>query len=373
VGIGQSAAWLVVWCGLCPGFSLPVAWGQISPIQVREAQPPAVPVADGPLQVVIEREPLSLKDPQTYHVSLSLRPAKTLELSARTDGVVNTVLVKMGDEVRGQSEAVRLESKELQLMLDRAKAAYQAAQIERKGAAAGTAQELSDARVEVAKIDLELAQYRLDQTILRLPFDGAVQRVHVVAGQYVRAGEPLLTLVDTTKLQVEIPVDRASTQVGTRVGLQVEGQGVEVEVSGLLPLTPPFEPLRDLFQSVATASAVLDNAGKTFAPGQSVYVPLIPRHPVAEVANESIRNSDDGSRRVQVIRDGFVRDVTVELLASVGEARSIISGPFGPTDELIVRSSEELLDGTQVVPRSELEQQPARGLPRAFSPSGNDE
>jgi len=73
---------------------------------------------------------------------------------------------------------------------------------------------------------------------------------------------------------------------------------------------------------------------------------------------------------VQVVRDGFVRDVPVELLGAVGEERTIVTGAFGAGDELIVRSSQELLDGTQLVARTELVEQPeATRAPTGPSPS----
>jgi hypothetical protein len=46
-----------------------------------------------------------------------------------------------------------------------------------------------------------------------------------------------------------------------------------------------------------------------------------------------------------------VRDVPVELLGQVGPDRIYVSGPFRNDDELIVRSSRELPDGTRVRPR----------------------
>jgi multidrug efflux pump subunit AcrA (membrane-fusion protein) len=196
--------------------------------------------------------------------------------------------------------------------------------------------------------------------------------VHVVQGEFVRAGQPLATLVDTRQLKVEVPVERNSVQVGAQIEIQVERQTISATVQGILPLTPPFEPLRDLFESVATAVAVVDNGSGQFQAGQTVYAPMIPRLPVAEIPNEAIGNSQEGTRQVQVIRDGFVRDVTIDLLGAVGEQRTVISGRFNNTDELVVRSSEQLLDGTQVVPRLALEAPAASGGAGAGrSPAGS--
>ncbi len=337
------------------------------------AQAPAgrsAPSATGepPSQVAIEREPLVLKQPETYRVSLSLQPGKSVEIVARADGIVANVLIHSGEAAREQAEIIRLNSRERQLEMDRAKAAFQAAQIEQRSASEGTEKELADARLRIAKIGLDLAEYRLDQTIHRAPFDGTVQTVHVVEGQFVRAGQPLATLVETSQLVVQMPIDRNVSKAGDAIKVRVEGKSATATVQQVLPLTKPFEPLRDLFQSIATGVVVIDNGAGEWHPGQTVYSDLIPRLPVTEVPNAAISNTNAGSRRVQVIRLGFVRDVPIELLGAVGEERTIVTGPFGNKDELIVRSSEELQDGTQVMARTELAEEPPKTNPAPRRP-----
>lgn len=317
---------------------------------------PATNTATGeePKQVVIEREPLLLKPAETYRVPLRLEAAKSVDISAQFDGVVNAVLIERGAVARPQAEVIRLDSKERQLELDRAKAAYQAAKITHEAAGQGTARDVAAALLDVAQADLDLAEHRLSQCNLRAPFDGTIQQVHVVEGEFIQVGQPLVKLVDTSSMIVQIPIDRQSTKEGDTIELQVEGKTAQAKIDGVLPLTEPFEPLRELFQSIATGIAVIENATGQWQSGQTVYTSLIPRSPVTEVPNVSLVNGADGTRRVRVIRDGFVREIPVELLGSVGDDRTIVTGTFSSNDELIVRSSEELKDGTQVVPRTEL-------------------
>lgn len=334
------------------GCALAICGPDVSAQVVREA---AAAQEAAPLQVVIEREPLVIRSPDTYKVSLHLEPIKSIKLAAQVDGTVATVLAKMDGPIQAQAEVVRLDSRDRQLELDRAKAALDVARLAEKSAADAGAKAVATAQAKVAEIEVELAQYRLEQSTVRAPFDGIIQRVHVVEGQFVRAGEPIATIIDDTQLQVELPVDRQSVKSGDQMQIRVENQLASATVSGVLPLTAPFEPLRDLFESIATGMAVVDNKSKQFQPGQTVYASMIPRLPVAEVPNQALGNTDEGGRRIQVIRDGFVRNINVELLGAVGEEQTIVTGRFTAGDEVIVRSSEELLDGTQVVPRTQLE------------------
>ena len=303
--------------------------------------------------VVIEREALRLIDPRTLHVPLVLASARAVELTAGSDGFVQTVRVETGQPLQAQAEALRLDGREQQLLLDKARAGVRVAEIEVRAARNSSdpvAVELAEAKLDVAKADVELATLRLERTIVRAPFDGHILHAATIPGAYVRAGESLATLADLTQLQVEIPVDRSQTKVGDSLEIRVENQAVQGSVTELLPLAARFEPLRTVIPSVASATLLIDNGDGRFAPGQTVYVPLVPRQPVVEIPTETLFNSPDGTRQVQVLRRDTVREIEVELLGAVGADRIFVSGAFAESDELVLRSSQVLSDGMRVRP-----------------------
>jgi biotin carboxyl carrier protein len=305
-------------------------------------------------QIVIHRQPLHLRAPEKYQISMHLEPKLLVRVAAPFDGTVKTVLRKPGQKVDTATEIVRMDLTPKQLLLDRAKALYRAAQLEAEAAGKGgtgsdpsIAKQLAEARLEAAKADLDLAAYWVEQGTLRAPFPGEIFGVSVSDGQLVRMGDPLLVLGDTSALTVEVPVDRAATQVGQNLTIKVEDQTASAKVEALLPLSARFEPLRDLLPSAALASVVIKNSG-TLKAGQTVYSPLVPREPIADVPNSCIGNVGDGSHKVQVLRDNTVRDVVIATLAPVGVERSFVAGPFRDGDEVIESSSQELADGTVV-------------------------
>jgi multidrug efflux pump subunit AcrA (membrane-fusion protein) len=317
---------------------------------------PAGPVDDEALQVVIERTPFSIRPAASYDIPLKLQPAREIDVVALVEGVVLPIRVKTGERVAAQTELLRLDGRLPQLELDRAAAALQAAQQEQEKGGA-------PARVDVARKEVDIAQARLDQTMVRMPWEGVVYRVHVAEGQFVRAGDPLVTIADPSRVYVDVPIDRAGTKVGDSVELKVEDATVSGKVTAILPLSERLDPLRGLFQSVACGRVELDNSDGRFLPGQTVYSPMIPRQPVGEVPTAVITNTDDGARKVQVIRDGVIRDVVVQLLGQVGEEFVWVSGRFANDDQLILRTSEPLPDGTLVAPKG------SRGAP---APSTNE-
>jgi biotin carboxyl carrier protein len=291
---------------------------------------------------------------------MHLEPKQMVRVASPFDGTVKSLLRKPGQKIETATEIVRMDVTAKQLLLDRAKALYRAAQLEAEqvaakggGDAAGSgdppiSRQLADARVQAAKADLDLAAYWVEQGTLRAPFAGEVLGVSVSEGQVVRMGEPLLSLGDISALTVAIPVDRAVTQVGQNLTIKVEDQTASAKVDALLPLSARFEPLRDLLPSAALASVTLKNTEGTFKAGQTVYSPLVPREPIADIPNGCIGNVGDGSHKVQVLRDNTVRDVAVVTLAPVGVDRSFVSGPFRDGDEVIESASQELPDGSVV-------------------------
>jgi hypothetical protein len=102
---------------------------------------------------------------------------------------------------------------------------------------------------------------------------------------------------------------------------------------------------------------------------------MIPRQPVVEVANSAVGNLPDGHRKVQVVRQNIVRDISVVTLGQVGSKRVFVSGAFAEGDEVIYESSHVLGDAFQLKPfvgatTTSSTNQPAANQPKA-QPAAN--
>lgn len=312
-----------------------------------------LPVATTGDQVQIKREAARVIDSHKYRVPLSTEAIQTVTLVAPFDAKIKQIAMKSNSKGQSQAEVIRLDNTLQKLQLSRAQMSLKLASAELKHVdkdeyAAAVAQ----AKIDLAKVDVEIAQTFLDETSIRMPFAGEIQRVLVTEGQFVRAGDPVAVVADSSKIKVEIPVDRASAELGKMVGFKIEASEIEGKIDQVLPLPPRFDGLRDLFDSIASVVVVVDNGDNKFKVGQTVYVPLIPRQPVAEVPNSSIGNLSDGHRKVQVVRQLMVRDIPVAILGQVGSARLFVSGPFAEGDEVIYDASHQLGDGFQLKPSS---------------------
>lgn len=322
------------------------AWGQEGKADPKGT----LPMAAAGDQVIIKREAAHVEPPHKYKVTLALEPIRSVTLTAPTDGIVRQVEGKPNSKIQAQTEVVRLDTTVAKLNVARADAALKLAVAEQKqGSDKDELQKaVAQARVDIARADADLAKYHLDQASVRAPFVGELQRVLVAEGQFVRAGDPLAIVIDSSKLRAEVPVERAQAVQGKTLPIKIESAEVDAKIDAVLPLDARFGAVRDVFESVASAVVVVDNPEGRFKVGQTVFVPLIPRQPVAEVPAAAIGNLLDGQRKVQVVRHMVVRDIPVVLMGSVGLNRLFVSGPFAEGDEIIYEASHQLSDGFQM-------------------------
>lgn len=81
---------------------------------------------------------------------------------------------------------------------DTALAELRSAQLDQKRAASAVSgtEALAAQRAELAAA-IAHADYQLEQTVVRAPFDGRVVDLHVAEGEFAAAGKPVFTLIDT--------------------------------------------------------------------------------------------------------------------------------------------------------------------------------
>jgi len=101
---------------------------------------------------------------------------------------------------------------------------------------------LAEARLSNTQTQVAAAQAALDHLTLAAPFDGTVADVNALPGEWIIPGQPALTLVDLSHLQVETTDlserDVPKIEVGQQVTVFIEALGQEVRgrVSDISPL-----------------------------------------------------------------------------------------------------------------------------------------
>ena len=158
----------------------------------------------------------------------SIQAGNESRISFRTGGVVNEVLVRVGQRVLANQDLLKLEAEDAQLQYEQARAALsQAEAMERSSGqtwqrvqqlyASGNAsrQDLEGARAQAesgiasvtqARSQVELARRQLDYTTLRAPYRATVAQIMAEEGEVVAPGHPVIELVSQDAMEVVIHV-----------------------------------------------------------------------------------------------------------------------------------------------------------------------
>lgn len=117
------------------------------------------------------------------------------------------------------------------------------------------------AQIEQARYRLEQEENKLNKTVLRAEMDGVVTAVEVALGDYVQPGTRLITIGDTTDLEVTAGVSEADS------GKLKPGQKVKVTTAA-----QPDREYSGILQSVSPGAVA---AAKTTDRGSQIEVPVI--------------------------------------------------------------------------------------------------
>lgn len=145
-------------------------------------------------------------------------PWRTTRLLAQVSGAVQAIAVREGDGVGSSSALIRIDPTEYQLSLEEAEATRRRAQADYQSMILGDERQIDDPELraerqevararsglEAAEIGVRRAQLELERTVVRAPFGGRIEDLAVVAGQYVRTGDELLTVAALDPIRVEV-------------------------------------------------------------------------------------------------------------------------------------------------------------------------
>ena len=171
--------------------------------------------------------------------------------------------------------------------------------------------------------ELDLARQQLADSVLVAPFAGAVRERHASAGQFVAAGQPVVTLVRMHPLRLRLAVpERAAARVRP-------GQVVRVSVGG----DPNVH-----FGRVARLSPAIEESNRTL---------MIE----AEVPNEgsALRPGTFASAEIVISSDRPIVVVPASAVITLAGIEKVLTVQDGKSVEKRVRTGRRLEDRTEIV------------------------
>lgn len=158
--------------------------------------------------------PLNRQESAVKNFSGVVKENSTVSLSFRTPGQIMRVLVKEGAHVRKGQLVATLDTKDYQLQVDAAQTQYDQLknEVERlrklheANSLPGNDYEKATSGLEQLRIKLQNAKNQLSYTQLIAPVDGTIQKVNFEPSEMVSAGLPVMDLIDTRSMEVEVNI-----------------------------------------------------------------------------------------------------------------------------------------------------------------------
>ena len=175
-------------------------------------------------------------------------PARTITISAETEGRVEHIGAGRGTQLRKGDVILRLDLRDRQARLAQAKASvnehrtsYEAQlKLKSDGYVSDTQIAETVAKLETARAELIRAELDLEHRVIRAPFEGVLQDREVEIGDFVRAGDDVATFVDNTKIVVSGTIAerdaRFVTVNDTGQGVLATGQHVTGRIRYVAPV-----------------------------------------------------------------------------------------------------------------------------------------
>ena len=281
-------------------------------------------------------------------------------VSIEVDGRLTELPVDLGDQVKKGDVLCRItpveyEWKKTQAEADLMKAEQDFSRARKLHASSVMAKEQMDEsqrKLNVARATFDLARKKLDDTVLRAPFDGAVGKRLVNPGEYVRAGSAAFYLVrlQPIKFRGDVPERYAGDVHRDDHVLAYTDAGRDNPFAGAVTRVGP---------SVASDSrsfpveAEIDNSEAKIKPGSFARVSILTQRvddmlTVPETAVVAFA----GTPRVFLAKDGKAVEQTIEIAGKLRD-RVLVAKGVKLNDRVVTTGVELLVDGKAISIRDE--------------------
>jgi RND family efflux transporter MFP subunit len=193
--------------------------------------------------------------------------------------------------------------------------------------------------------EVEIARQQVQDTVLRSPLDGAVRERQVAVGEYRAPGTPVLTIVRTHPLRLQLSVPERET-AGLKPGLpvHVRVEGDSTEHGGRLER---IGAAIDETNRTLPVEATVPNPRDALRPGQFATAEII----VSESDRALVVPSDAivtfaGVQKVLMVKDGRAREQRIRTGRREGERVEVVEGLTG--GDVVIRAPGDLVDGVPV-------------------------
>ena len=205
------------------------------------------------------------------------------------------------------------------------------------------------ADIDQSKASLKAGQISLQDTYIRAPYPGVVIKRHTLPGNYVRVGDPIITIFNDTDLEIEadVPSIRAlAVKTNTKVTAKLQNG---ITFNTIIRAIIPQE--NSLTRAVAIRLSIKDEQYQNGVLGnQSVTLKLPIGNPddVTTVHKDAVLVKN-GKKIVFIFRKGTANIQPIKLGRAIGNRFEVLAG-LEVGDLVVVRGNERLRPGEPIKP-----------------------
>ena len=334
----------------------------------RLAPPEEVVIPPAKVEV-IDLQPRPFE--HTVPIAGTLEPVHSVDVFPKLGGKVIGLHVQLGDAVRSGDPLATVESVEYGMQVRQAEVGYEMAveavelaerslaRLERVREASGSMgvseQAYEEARIQVegartqrdvAQLNRDLARQVVRNHVMTAPCDGRVTKVLARLGNMVGSEYPAFQIDDTSQLFLDTAVDAAALATMAR-GQPVRLWAEDDEDRGLHGTVTAASTSLDAWTRRGPVEITVENPdgevlGNLFARGEIV----VGVEDDAVVLPLEVVRRDESGDTVQVVRDGRVVDLPVEIAGESDSELSVRGVPMGAL--VLVPGAEYLVEGEPV-------------------------
>jgi len=308
----------------------------------------------------------------------SLTPSRQTDIGPSVDGIIEEVMVGVGDRVkkgqalfRTRDVDIRLQVQELekQVELGRAQLSNARSDLQRQNSlkaggwvsasrmdATRTTAAVATAQLGVWEARLALARQQLKDTLVRAPYDGVISRKDVYEGRFMAtrfgggmpgasAGVVQIMGIDPLAAIVQAPGNTfAQLKIGQKVRIFVDGMDEAIEATiAVINYGVDYKA-----RSVEVRIAVPNPDYKIF-PGLYCRAEILPEARSALVVSRKAVLGPESGRYAFFMKDGFARKIALSTREVDGERVEILSNVPEGTELLVGPNVAQLSDGAAVM------------------------
>lgn len=316
---------------------------------------PAAPPARARPPVAVEAVAVAASTlEQRLNAVGSLVSEESVMLRPEIAGRIREISFVEGQSVKRGAVLLRLDDDIARAELQQAEANFalanskyrRADELQREGFISRQGRDEASNALQVERANVALARARLDKTVMRAPFDGEIGLRTVSVGDYVTAGQDLVTLQALRQLKVDFRIPELYLAQITA------GQRLDVTVDALPERRWParvtaISPLVDVSGRALVMRAVVDNADGVLRPGMFARVNLLLAESSALLVPETALAARDSRHYVYRVRGETVEEVAVRIGQRRGGQVEVLEG-LSDGDQIVTAGLQKIQDGARV-------------------------